>query len=154
MKKSELLIYISIVLCVIFTILSAFTCYRSGMIFSGIHDPMMEGAISWSDERNNAFFLMLMLCVFEIFVLIPGERYYLLWIKVVVSVIRMFITTMMFLLHITGGAVFERMGGLGSSIAEVTVSGYIALVLSWLILFTDIVLVKVKHREIEQRFCY
>ena len=94
---------------------------------------------------------MLALCVFEIFVLLPGERYFMLCIKIIVSVIRMIITAILFFLHITGGAVFEKIGGLGSSIAEVTVIGYIVLGLSWLILLIDIILVNVKHREIEQR---
>lgn len=148
-EKTDVLVVISIVLCVIFTILSAFTCYRSGTQFWGIHDPLMEGVISWDKEVNNGFWFMLVLCILKIFALLPGKKDFLYCIDVIVSVIRMLATIMLLVRYAVIEKYLGSMGGLGSGVAEVTAIGYIVLALACLILLIDIKIRRKKRKILE-----
>jgi len=154
-KKREVLNVIIIVCSVVFTILSAFICYREGTLFSGIHDPFMEGGISWNNETNNGFEIMLSIFVCEIFLLAIGKRTPAWRTDSIISLVRfarVFITSTFTIFHLIGGAVFENIGGLGIGVVEVTAIGYIVFFLSWFILFLDIKLKKVRRLEIQQGF--
>ena len=151
--RVETLNAIIIICSTVFTILSAFTCYRTGTLFSGIHDPLLEGTVSWHDEINNSFDSMISIFLLEIFLMMISRRFLIRFTDLVISltrIIRTFLTSISTLLYLVGADVFARMGGLGSGVSEVTIIGYMVFGLSWIILILHMKLQKEKRRLFEK----
>lgn len=135
----------TVAIIIIFTILSGFKCFEHWFEYTITNEMFIVGQRVLKSYSNNSFVFILLLSIFDIF-LRPSYAFVMDIVRIFLSMIRVIVTLGMPIIKEVYVLTGNTLGGLGKDVFIVTPVGYVALVLSGVILILDIVAALLKRR--------